>query len=538
MYRIARFYIVLVLAALLASNSSALNIDIGKIIDIGTKAVQATATVPVEREVEIGRGMAASLLGAAPLLQDEKLERYVNHIGGWLAAQTERPELTWHFAILDVDTVNAFAAPGGYVFVTRGLMRSAHSEAELAGVLAHEIGHVLRRHHLEAIRNEAMRGIAADLVSEAARQQGFNAAPFIQTGMQLYARGLDRDDEYEADRIGVVVATRAGYEPYGLPRVLLTLNDMNPADANLQLLTSTHPPLSDRLLRLDQLMKGKFESYNRQPQVSERFSEYVHGAGPVAVPPVIPQKQAEDDGPAKEKIHWENPDQEAMVKQKSVTGEHSEQQSLAKASDTPTKNPVTETAAQPASNQPALEIGHSCTFNLQYKDEGSGGNRDISIYDPKVENGFRSIGSYAQGNYNNPKGCITVVKALVTNLPNGKPPLVNPAGYDLIWKDENSGAKMDGSVWQPLAPDSDYVCIGSVGQKGYKQPDINGYSCVHKCLVTKEARTSTPLWTEEGTGATSQVSIYQLPVSQAVLALPGHTAPDSMSDLNPTGMCQ
>jgi len=522
MYRTTLYFLVtLIFAALLASTSMALNIDIGKIIDIGQKAVQATETVSVEREVEIGRGMAASLLGAAPLLQDEKLEGYVNHIGAWLAAQTERPELTWHFGILDDNTVNAFAAPGGYVFVTRGLLQSAHSESELAGVLAHEIGHVLRRHHLEAIRKEAMRGIAADLVSEAARQKGFNAAPFINIGMDLYARGLDREDEYEADRIGIVVATRAGYEPYGLPRVLLTLNGMNPADANLKFWSDTHPPLSDRLLRLDQLMQGKFESYTRQPQITERFLEYVHdGSRPVAAIAGNPHKEAEKTVPHAEE---KQPEKVALVV----------------ATDTSTANAGTEQIAKlSAENKSALEIGHSCTFNLQYKDEGSGGKRDLSIYDPKLENGFRSIGSYAQDNYNNPNGCITVAKALVTNLPNGKPPLVNPAGYDLIWKDENSGSNMDGSVWQPRAPDNDYVCIGSVGQTGYKQPGINGYACVHKCLVITDSRRLTPLWTEEGTGATSQVSIYQLPVSQVILALPGRNTPGSITDLNPTGICQ
>lgn len=520
MYKTICFLIVLLLTTVLAVNSMALNIDIGKIIDIGQKAIQATATVPVEREVEIGRGMAASLLGAAPLLQDEKLERYVNHIGRWLAAQTERPELTWHFGILDVDTVNAFAAPGGYVFVTRGLLQSAHSEAELAGVLAHEIGHVLRRHHLEAIRNEAMRGIAADLVSEAARQQGFNATPFIQTGMQLYARGLDRNDEYEADRIGVVVATRAGYEPYGLPRLLLTLSEINPADTNMLLLTSTHPPLSERLLRLDQLMKGQFDAYSRQPQITERFSEHVHGTRPVAATGDTPPREAERTA-----LHAEEKPQEKATL-------------VTTADTTPEKSGIATVAKSSTANQPALEIGQSCTFNLQYKDQGSGGNRDISIYDPGLENGFRSIGSYAQGNYDHPHGCAMVVKALANNLPNGKPPLVSPAGYDLIWKDEKSGAKMDGSIWQPRAPDSDYVCIGSVGQTGYQQPDIKGYACVHKCLVLTDSRPLASLWTDEGTGATSQVAIYQMPVSQVILALPGRNAPGPISDLNPAGMCQ
>ena len=248
------------------------NIDLGKIIDTGKKAAQILITVPVEKEVEIGRGMSASLLGAAPLVDNDKTQRYVNRVGQWLASQTEREELTWHFGVLDVETVNAFAAPGGYIFVTKGLMRLCGTESELAGVLAHEIGHVLQRHHLEALRKQAASELATDLASDVISEHGFNAKPFIKSGMELFARGLDRADELEADRIGVVIATRAGYEPYGLPRVLLTLNDMNPADSNLAWLTSTHPPSSERLSVLEQLMKGKFESFNKQPQVVERYA--------------------------------------------------------------------------------------------------------------------------------------------------------------------------------------------------------------------------------------------------------------------------
>ena len=248
------------------------NIDLGKIIDTGKKVAQVLITVPVEKEVEIGRGMSASLLGAAPLVDNDKTQRYVNRVGQWLASQTEREELTWHFGVLDVETVNAFAAPGGYIFVTKGLMRLCGTESELAGVLAHEIGHVLKRHHLEALRKQAASDLATDLASDVISEHGFNAKPFIKSGMELFARGLDRADELEADRIGVVIATRAGYEPYGLPRVLLTLNDMNPADSNLAWLTSTHPPSSERLSILEQLMKGKFEFYNQQPQVVERYA--------------------------------------------------------------------------------------------------------------------------------------------------------------------------------------------------------------------------------------------------------------------------
>ncbi|SRR5579885_236528 len=248
------------------------NIDLGRVVDMGQKLATATAEVPEDREIEIGRGMAAALLGATPLVRDDGVQRYVNRIGMWIAGRTERAGLPWHFGVLDTETVNAFAAPGGYVFVTRGLLRIAGSESDLAGVLSHEIGHVLRRHHLEAIRKQALQGLAIDLVGEAvSRSAHFDATPFIQVGMQIYARGLDRDDEFEADGIGVVLAARGGYEPYGLPRLLLTINQLKPGAADLVLLNATHPPTMERLARLEKLMAGKFEIYEHNPTVAERY---------------------------------------------------------------------------------------------------------------------------------------------------------------------------------------------------------------------------------------------------------------------------
>lgn len=263
-------------AALLGLAATALafdlrSLDIGRIANIATKTAQATASIPEPKEIELGRGVAARMLGASPLVADEEVQRYVNRVGRWLSLHTERPDLPWSFGVLDTGTVGAFAAPGGYIFVTRGLMLMLESEAELAGVLAHEIGHVIQRHHLEAIRKQAMAGLATDLVGLAVSQQGFDLQPFIDTGVQLYARGLDRDDEFAADRLGVVIAARAGYEPYGLPRVLLALHEANPGDENLALLFSTHPPTVDRLAQLEQSMQGGFDAFQNQPQVADRY---------------------------------------------------------------------------------------------------------------------------------------------------------------------------------------------------------------------------------------------------------------------------
>ncbi|OYX24853.1 MAG: peptidase, partial [Hydrogenophilales bacterium 32-62-9] len=101
-----------------------------------------------EEETRIGKQIAGNLLGAVPLVRDDKLQRYVNLVGNWVALQSGRKDISWHFGVLDTEDINAFAAPGGYIFVTRGLYQRLNNEAELAGVLAHEIAHVTLKHHL------------------------------------------------------------------------------------------------------------------------------------------------------------------------------------------------------------------------------------------------------------------------------------------------------------------------------------------------------------------------------------------------------
>jgi len=233
--------------------------------------------VETQSEVDIGKGVAANLLGAAPLVRDEKLQAYVNRLGWWLVQHTERTDLVWHFGVLDTDSLNAFAAPGGYVFITRGLLLNMRNEAELAGVLAHEIAHVLQRHHLAAIQKNAQTGIIADLASMAVEssQYGAVADKAINASTELYARGLDKSDEYEADRMGVVIAARAGYDPYGLPAVLQTLDGMNSQDAGLALMFKTHPTPQSRLQLLDTVMSGKLDQLNQQKLVTDRFVKVV-----------------------------------------------------------------------------------------------------------------------------------------------------------------------------------------------------------------------------------------------------------------------
>lgn len=276
----------LALGALFATQAWAFggfNLDLNKVISAGKNLSEASKEISEPEEISIGEGMASVLLGTAPLVKNDAMQRYVNQVGRYLTLQTERPDLPWHFGVLDSNSVNAFATPGGHIFVTSGLLKKMSSEAELAGVLAHEIGHVLRKHHLAAMKKAGGMGFLADVASIAVDQRGGGglgkelSKNLISGIKEVLVRGLDKDDEYEADRMGVVIATRAGYDPYGLPAVLQTLEGLS-GNSDMALLFSTHPAPGSRLDTLAGLMQTKFDHYQGQ-SVSDRFRRLVPAGG-------------------------------------------------------------------------------------------------------------------------------------------------------------------------------------------------------------------------------------------------------------------
>jgi predicted Zn-dependent protease len=220
-------------------------------------------------EAAIGRQAAGTLLGAAPLVKDDRLQRYVNSVGRWVASQSERPDLAWHFGVIDSDDVNAFAAPGGYVFVTKGLYRLLQSESELAGVLAHEIGHVIAKHHLTILQQSQWVDMGSRLLGQTLGDSQA-IARLIGTGAELFARSLDKDAEYEADRMAMVLAARAGYDPFGLPAVLQDIGHAAKDDSRIRLLFSTHPHPDDRLTHLGDAAGGRLDALRGQT-LEKRF---------------------------------------------------------------------------------------------------------------------------------------------------------------------------------------------------------------------------------------------------------------------------
>lgn len=277
----------LFLAAALCAAGSAQAFDLGKALDklndpetqkalgIGKKMVKSMADIPEPQEIEIGEGVAARLLGAAPLLRNEAVQKYVNRVGLWLALQTDRPGLPWRFGVTDDPDVNAFATPGGTILITRGLYEKLRNESELAGVLAHEISHVLRRHQLKAIKSALGREWQLELAQAVAEKKNNKDAETslkaFTAGTELFARGLDKGDEFEADRMGMVIAARAGYNPFGLVASLQTLDALNPQDGAVALMFKTHPSPAKRLEMLGAATGERLDGYAASGKEPARF---------------------------------------------------------------------------------------------------------------------------------------------------------------------------------------------------------------------------------------------------------------------------
>lgn len=227
-----------------------------------------------EEEQAIGREAAATLLGASPLLSHRETQQYVSRVGLWVAQQSVAPDRHWRFGVIENENINAFAAPDGYIFVTTGLLKQLRSEAELAGVLGHEIAHVVKEHHLNELEKGARLTLATRVAEESLRERGHDPGKYgwvIEGTKNLYTKGLSRDDELDADRLGVVLAVRAGYEPWGFVSVLQRLDALSREDSRLALLFKTHPSPADRLEVLGKQIPARWDAYAGLPKVEDRF---------------------------------------------------------------------------------------------------------------------------------------------------------------------------------------------------------------------------------------------------------------------------
>jgi predicted Zn-dependent protease len=209
--------------------------------------------VSPEKELQMGREAYPAVLAEYGIYQDSTVQRYVNGVGQRLAHVSHLPNLEWHFTVIDDPAVNAFAMPGGYIYVTRGILAHLNSEAQLAGVLGHEIGHVTARHSAQQMSQQQIAGIGlgvASIFSRTAAQYG----QLAQQAMGLMFLKYSRDHETEADALGVDYATKAGYDPAEIPATYAMLKRVSDrAGQRLPGYMSTHPDPGDREVRTTSL---------------------------------------------------------------------------------------------------------------------------------------------------------------------------------------------------------------------------------------------------------------------------------------------
>jgi predicted Zn-dependent protease len=292
-------YLTLLIAICVAPASA----QFGELLKRGKQAKQvsdAMAPWTAEQETAIGEASAAKLVAVLGLYDNPDMTHYVSTVGQALATHTSRP-MEYKFGILDTEAVTAFGMPGGYVFVTRGALANMKNEAELAGVLSHEIAHVDNRHLEKEVRAKKLTGIAA---SEGFEQMG-NRVPFgnyleklgEQVVTQALTQSYSRDKEDEADRKGTEMSAATGYDAAGLKNFLATLKtltDQNPERAKRTngLWGSTHPPLDQRVSELTPIA-ASFQGGATNDDRFHKATIFPAGPGEVAVKEAQAPKPAE-----------------------------------------------------------------------------------------------------------------------------------------------------------------------------------------------------------------------------------------------------
>jgi predicted Zn-dependent protease len=200
-------------------------------------------TISEAEERQIGEDVSAKIRARFGVVQDPAIHKYVTLLGTTLAKESDRPNLNWTFIVLDTDGVNAFASPGGIVHVTRGALGLAKNEAELAGVLGHEIGHVAHKHTVNAIK----KGNAVKMGTDAAGRSSFLSSYANKAYEMILENNFDRGDELDADKVGVELAGKAGYKAASLGDFLERLDERNKNQAERNGLFASHPETKERI---------------------------------------------------------------------------------------------------------------------------------------------------------------------------------------------------------------------------------------------------------------------------------------------------
>lgn len=204
--------------------------------------------IPESQEIAIGQGMADQILETENLLDDPVWHNYINNLGQKIVSVSDRKNLTYHFAVIESDQVNAFAAPGGFIYFYTGLLKEMDTEAELAAVMAHEISHVVARHSIKRVQSALGVSLAYQLVfGKDGASEALDAA--IGVGAGLAFASYSRENEREADQFGLTYMVKAGYNPEGAVAIYRKLAALGSGQESsvFEQLASSHPDTQERI---------------------------------------------------------------------------------------------------------------------------------------------------------------------------------------------------------------------------------------------------------------------------------------------------
>lgn len=251
----------------------------------------AGCAVSTQQEQEMGAQYSAQINSQLPIVQDPEVNRYINVLGDSIARLTSRGDLDWKFFVVNSAEVNAFAVPGGYIYVNRGLVERAKNLSELAGVLGHEIGHVVKRHSIKQMQQMqgAQVGIGLGCVLLSVCNSDIAASGINLAGSALFAK-FSRDDEAQADEVGIDNVVRAGISPKGIPEMFQILLDERQSDPGaVELWFGTHPTEESRIADTQRIIARIDPAILRSLTYdSPRFHEFQQRVRMLPAPP--PQK--------------------------------------------------------------------------------------------------------------------------------------------------------------------------------------------------------------------------------------------------------
>jgi predicted Zn-dependent protease len=319
-----------IIAALLASLVAVpAHAQLGSVLKKAQQAKQKVDSLHINEQDEraLGEQVSAKLVQKYGVVQDQDLTKYVSLVGLTLAKSSPRPNLEWQFIVLDTDGVNAFAAPGGLIHITRGLLGLIKNESELAGALGHEVTHVTEKHTVRAIEKQKL---AQEGTSSFGANGGLTQAALGRLANFAYENVLNnsfsRSDEGEADQKGERLASRLGYDPHGLPNVLKKIDARNTGNDERNGLFASHPETKDRIAKLEQEIGS--EKLGGSAIVEARYKQHVaYEAKPVTEISTVADGAAGLAGGSKPAADKEQPKKKGGLLGKFTTSSSDQKQS-------------------------------------------------------------------------------------------------------------------------------------------------------------------------------------------------------------------